>query len=218
MAQDPRRSYAKGIATREEILDGALPIFNRFGDNCTFEVLMGELGLSKGRITHHFATKDELIEALFARYEEALDAAGAMPAPPWHLRDVADSFGRSLDVIDAYVYIAVAHSTAITMGSRIHERIKETFTRRLLAMRPFAEYLVHLGILEETVLGQRHFDTWSSSVVMCFVAWPIHHQNVATHLARSLSRSIALRVCMNTLVPYLTPLGRKQYDELFPAL
>ncbi|MBL8002406.1 MAG: TetR family transcriptional regulator [Flavobacteriales bacterium] len=213
-----RRTYARGLATREEILEGALPVFNQHGDHTTLELLARELELSKGRITHHFPTKDLLLEGLLERYEQALNEAGRLPDGPWHLADVAASFGRSLDVIVAYQYIAVAHSTAITLGSRIHERVKESFARRLQSMRPFAEYLVHLGLLKEEVLGQRHFDTWSTALVMCFVAWPIHHQNVAAHLARSLSRSIALRACMNTMAPYLTAKGRLQYQEVFDAL
>jgi AcrR family transcriptional regulator len=213
-----RRSYAKGLATREEILDGALPLVNELGDRATLDVLVRELGLTKGRLTHHFPTKDKLLEALHERFETALDEAGRLPDGPWHLRDVAEAFRRSLTVQEQYAYIAVTQSTAISRGTGMHERTKEIFARRLQSVRPMAEYLVHQGLLVPTVLDQRHFDAWCAGLVMCFVAWPIHHRNVHAHMARSLSRSIALRACMNTFVPYLSTTGRAQYEELFPLI
>ena len=75
-----RRSYAKGLATREEILDGALPLVNELGDRATLDVLVRELGLTKGRLTHHFPTKDKLLDN-GARWEAEIARNLELDAP-----------------------------------------------------------------------------------------------------------------------------------------
>jgi AcrR family transcriptional regulator len=218
MSAPSRRAYAKGLSTREEILEGALPILNERGMETTFEELVVALGVSKGRITHHFPTKDALVQALSDRCGEALDEAGRLPEGPWTLSDVADSFRRSLDVIHTYRVIYVASMTATTPGSMLHEKARETFTYRMAAVRPFLQVLVQLGILDRNILDQRHFDAASAALVMSFIAWPIYRQNATAHLSLSFSRSVALRSCMITLMPYLTEDGRVEFDALFPTL
>ena len=66
-AKKPRR-------TAERILDVALELFNRFGEpNVSTTVIAAELGISPGNLYYHYPAKDELINALFARFESPLD-------------------------------------------------------------------------------------------------------------------------------------------------
>jgi AcrR family transcriptional regulator len=218
MSDRSRRPYAKGISTREEILDRALPILNERGLETTYDELVLALGVSKGRITHHFPTKETLVQALSDRCGEALDEAGRLPEGPWTLSDVADSFRRSLDVIHTYRVIYIASMTATTPGSMLHEKARMTFAHRMSSVRPFLQVLVQLGILEENILDQRHCDAATAALVMSFIAWPIYRQNAVAHLSQSFSRSVALRSCMLTLMPYLTEKAHKDFDALFATL
>ena len=60
--------------TAERILEVTLELFNRFGEpNVSTTVISAELGISPGNLYYHYPAKDELINALFDRYERALN-------------------------------------------------------------------------------------------------------------------------------------------------
>ena len=64
--QKPRR-------TAERILEVTLELFNRFGEpNVSTTLISAELNISPGNLYYHYPAKDELINALFRRYEQAL--------------------------------------------------------------------------------------------------------------------------------------------------
>jgi AcrR family transcriptional regulator len=60
--------------TAERILETALDQFNRFGEpNVSTTLISAEMGISPGNLYYHYPGKDELINALFDRYEHSLD-------------------------------------------------------------------------------------------------------------------------------------------------
>ncbi|HEX3138581.1 MAG TPA: TetR/AcrR family transcriptional regulator [Rhizobacter sp.] len=59
--------------TAERILEVTLELFNRFGEpNVSTTLISAELNISPGNLYYHYPAKDELINSLFTRYEEAL--------------------------------------------------------------------------------------------------------------------------------------------------
>jgi AcrR family transcriptional regulator len=60
--------------TAERILEVTLDLFNRFGEpNVSTTLISAELGISPGNLYYHYPAKDELINALFDRYERSLN-------------------------------------------------------------------------------------------------------------------------------------------------
>ena len=60
--------------TAERILEVTLDLFNRFGEpNVSTTLISAELRISPGNLYYHYPAKDELINALFDRYERALN-------------------------------------------------------------------------------------------------------------------------------------------------
>lgn len=76
--------------TRERILEASLRLFNDFGEpNVTTTVIADELNISPGNLYYHFHSKDEIVNALFADFEQEINetlAAPAMRAP--HVEDM----------------------------------------------------------------------------------------------------------------------------------
>ncbi len=69
MPQPPK----KPRRTAERILEVTLDLFNRFGEpNVSTTLISAELGISPGNLYYHYPAKDELINALFDRYERSL--------------------------------------------------------------------------------------------------------------------------------------------------
>ena len=75
--------------TAERILETTLELFNRFGEpNVSTTAISAELRISPGNLYYHYPAKDELVTALYARYEaelsELLESAAGV-------RDVEDA-------------------------------------------------------------------------------------------------------------------------------
>ena len=59
--------------TAERILEVTLELFNRFGEpNVSTTLISAEMSISPGNLYYHYPAKDELINALFDKYERAL--------------------------------------------------------------------------------------------------------------------------------------------------
>ena len=72
MAAAPQKKPPR--RTAERILEVTLELFNRFGEpNVSTTVISAELKISPGNLYYHYPAKDELINALFGRYEKGLD-------------------------------------------------------------------------------------------------------------------------------------------------
>jgi AcrR family transcriptional regulator len=60
--------------TAERILETTLELFNRFGEpNVSTTLISAELNISPGNLYYHYPAKEELVNALYKRYESALD-------------------------------------------------------------------------------------------------------------------------------------------------
>ena len=76
--------------TAERILEATLELFNRFGEpNVSTTLISAELHISPGNLYYHYPAKDELIKALFDRYEAAL---GELLGAADNVRNVEDAW------------------------------------------------------------------------------------------------------------------------------
>jgi AcrR family transcriptional regulator len=85
------RIVKPALVRREEILEHAMQLFIERGyDATSINHIIGRAGISKGAFYHHFESKEDLIEALAARYAQEATAA----ALPILDDETLDSFSR----------------------------------------------------------------------------------------------------------------------------
>jgi AcrR family transcriptional regulator len=107
--------YEKGAASREAIIDAAAAVVRQRGfDATSFGDVCEALGISRGKLTHHFPTKEALFEAVlesrFDRFRQRVVAPLLDPAREPRARIVA-----SLDAIRA-IYLALDHVPGCYIG------------------------------------------------------------------------------------------------------
>jgi AcrR family transcriptional regulator len=92
-------SRRPGNTAREEILDAAAELFSTYGyANTSTRRIADAVGMRQASLYHHFATKDDILDALLAgtvedplRLADALLAEGGPAAPRLHALVVADA-------------------------------------------------------------------------------------------------------------------------------
>ena len=145
MKKAPRR-------TAERILGVTLELFNRFGEpNVSTTLISSELNISPGNLYYHFPAKDELVNALFTRYETALkELLSAAPG----VHDVEDAwfFMHTLfELVWQYRFLYRDLNDLLSKNRRLEAQIKDGLLHKTTAFRTVLDSLEHEGVLAITV-------------------------------------------------------------------
>ena len=145
MKKAPRR-------TAERILGVTLELFNRFGEpNVSTTLISSELNISPGNLYYHFPAKDELVNALFTRYETALNEL--LSAAPG-VNDVEDAwfFMHTLfELVWQYRFLYRDLNDLLSKNRRLEAQIKDGLLHKTTAFRTVLDSLEHEGVLAITV-------------------------------------------------------------------
>ena len=145
MKKAPRR-------TAERILGVTLELFNRFGEpNVSTTLISSELNISPGNLYYHFPAKDELVNALFTRYEDVLNEL-LSAAPGVH--DVEDAwfFMHTLfELVWQYRFLYRDLNDLLSKNRRLEAQIKDGLLHKTTAFRTVLDSLEHEGVLAITV-------------------------------------------------------------------
>lgn len=138
--------------TRQRILDTSLSMFNTQGEsNVTTNHIADELGISPGNLYYHFRNKDDIIEHLFARYEERLDAALTAPGDrPPELEDIWMQLHLVFECIWDYRFLYRDLLDILGRNRRLRLRFARILKRAADNATEVMRGLLHSGILRAT--------------------------------------------------------------------
>ena len=157
MAVKPRKPMAAAKTTKaprrtaERILEVTLALFNRHGEpNVSTTLISAELGISPGNLYYHYPAKDELINALFDRFEKALN--DILPAADG-VENVEDAwlfFHMQFELIWSYRFLYRDLNDLLSKNRRLETHFQFVLKNKARAMHGMLDGLSRFGVARLT--------------------------------------------------------------------
>jgi AcrR family transcriptional regulator len=206
--------------TAERILEVTLDLFNRFGEpNVSTTLISAELGISPGNLYYHYPAKDELINALFDRFETALnELLNASDG----VRDVEDAwfFMHSLfELIWQYRFLYRDLNDLLSKNRRLETHFQSVLKNKTRAVKALLDGMSRSGAVQ---IDSREVDATATSMVVVLTYWlsfeyvrdprrALEPENAQAALLRGAQH------VLNLLAPYLERSQRMHLLQLADA-
>lgn len=194
--------------TAERILEVTLDLFNRFGEpNVSTTLISAELRISPGNLYYHYPAKDELINALFDRYDSALnELLGASGG----VRDVEDAwfFMHTLfELIWQYRFLYRDLNDLLSKNRRLETHFQAVLGNKTRAVRALLDGMQRSGALS---IDAREIEPTATSMVVVLTYWLSFEyvRDPRRALEPESAQAALLRGAhhvLNLLMPYLEP-------------
>jgi AcrR family transcriptional regulator len=206
--------------TAERILEVSLDLFNRFGEpNVSTTLISAELSISPGNLYYHYPAKDELINALFDRYERAL---GEILNASDGVRNVEDAwfFMHTLfELIWQYRFLYRDLNDLLSKNRRLETHFQWVLKNKTRAVRAMLDGMSRAGALS---IDTREVEATSTSMVVVLTYW-LSYEYVRDPRRALEPESAQLALMrgahhvLNLLVPYLEQDQRMHLIQLVTA-
>ena len=156
--------------TRQRILDASLTMFNAQGEpNVTTNHIADELEISPGNLYYHFRNKDDIIEQLFAVYEQRMDAA--LAAPDGRLPGLEDVWLQLHLVFECIWDYRFLYRDLVDILSR-NRRLRMRFAR-ILRRADEQAHAVMRGLVQAEVMraSASEVDAASTNILVIATFW-----------------------------------------------
>jgi AcrR family transcriptional regulator len=216
MATTPK----KPRRTAERILEVTLDLFNRFGEpNVSTTLISAELNISPGNLYYHYPAKDELINALFDRYEKALGEILQAADGVENVEDAWLFFHMLFELIWGYRFLYRDLNDLLSKNRRLETHFQWVLKNKGRAMHALLDGLSRNGVVRIT--GAEAAPTATSMVVVVtywlsfeYVREPrkaLDPESAAAAMGRGGYHALAL------LVPHLDDASRAHLQTLAAA-
>jgi AcrR family transcriptional regulator len=199
--------------TAERILEVTLALFNRFGEpNVSTTLISAELGISPGNLYYHYPAKDEIINALFDRFEHALnELLNASDG----VRNVEDAwfFMHSLfELIWEYRFLYRDLNDLLSKNRRLETHFQLVLKNKTHAVKNLLDGMSRTGAVQ---IDSREVDATATSMVVVITYWlSYEYVRDPRHALEAENAQMALmrgaQHVLNLLVPYLEQ-GQRQH-------
>ena len=206
--------------TAERILEVTLELFNRFGEpNVSTTLISAELRISPGNLYYHYPAKDELINALFDRYERALtELLGASNS----VRNVEDAwfFMHTLfELIWQYRFLYRDLNDLLSKNRRLEMHFQTVLQNKTHAVHTLLDGMQRAGSLQ---IDSREIEPTATSMVVVLTYWLSFEyvRDPRRALEPESAQAALLRGAhhvLNLLMPYLEPGQRAHLLQLATA-
>lgn len=199
--------------TAERILEVTLELFNRFGEpNVSTTLISAELGISPGNLYYHYPAKDELINALFERFERELDQILAAADGVRNVEDAWFLFHSMFEITWSYRFLYRDLNDLLSKNRLLEKRFQELLSRKVRSVRLLLAGMSRSGAVD---IDTREVEPTANCMVVVLTYWlsfeyvrDPRHALEPDHAQKALLRGA--RHVLNLLAPYLEP-GQRQH-------
>ena len=206
--------------TAERILEVTLGLFNRFGEpNVSTTLISAELNISPGNLYYHYPAKDELINALFDRYELALNELLGAGDDVRNVEDAWFYMHTLFELIWQYRFLYRDLNDLLSKNRRLETHFQSILKNKTRSVKALLDGMRRGGALQ---IDARETDATATSMVVVLTYWlsfeyvrdprnALEEQNAQAALLRGAQH------VLNLLAPYLEPAQRDHLLKLSDA-
>ena len=134
--------------TAERILEVTLDLFNRFGEpNVSTTLISAEMRISPGNLYYHYPAKDELINALYDRYEAALHELLQAADDVGNVEDAWLFFHMLFELIWQYRFLYRDLNDLLSKNRRLEKHFQFVLQHKARAVRAVIDGLSREGAM-----------------------------------------------------------------------
>ena len=155
--------------TAERILEVTLDLFNRFGEpNESTTLISAELRISPGNLYYHYPAKDELINALFDKYERSLlDLLNASDG----VRNVEDAWfymHTLFELIWQYRFLYRDLNDLLSKNRRLETHFQSILKNKTHSVKVMLDGMNRSGAIK---IDSREMEPTATSMVVVLTYW-----------------------------------------------
>lgn len=155
--------------TAERILEVTLELFNRFGEpNVSTTLISAELSISPGNLYYHYPAKDELINALFDRYEKALGEILQAAEGVENVEDAWLFFHMLFELVWGYRFLYRDLNDLLSKNRRLETHFQFVLKNKAKAMHALLDGLSRSGAVR---LNSAEAAPLATSMVVLVTYW-----------------------------------------------
>ncbi len=148
---DRAHSHVTNMTTRQtqtRIIDTALRLFNECGTAAvSTNRIAEECGISKGNLYYHYKNKNEIIESIFCRIVDEMNAGWYQDHTQPTIRHMAEMFARQVLLIYEYRFFYREMPSLLRDNVSLMMRYRDNRQRRMSALEEFFAVLDRAGAL-----------------------------------------------------------------------
>jgi hypothetical protein len=202
----------KGEISKQELLDNFLKIFSEEGIRVTMNQLSKRMGVSIGKITYHFPTKDAIFTELGVEYVgKFINLINSIENYNNNLADYFRAFPMIFDLQLKYKPVFTYMAMATASDTKIFKQMRESYTQDYKRIMEDIKVLCEKGYLKTTILDD--FEVFFFQLVILFSMWVPDASVYSVKIPfKKLRKKYTLAIVL-LYYPYLTPKGMKVYEQ-----
>ena len=206
--------------TAERILEVTLDLFNRFGKpNVSTTLISAELSISPGNLYYHYPAKDELINALFDRYEKALSELLNASDGVRNVEDAWFFMHTLFELIWQYRFLYRDLNDLLSKNRRLETHFQWVLKNKTRSVRALLDGMSRSGAMS---IDSREVEATATSMVVVVTYWLSFEyvRDPRNALEPENAQSALLRGAhhvLNLLIPYLEQSQRMHLQALVSA-
>lgn len=209
-------NYKKGIEMRAMILDQTRMIMNKEGLLLTLDQLAQKMSITKGRITNYFPAKDQLFVSLSEKYDQVFQKiiADFDWDNDFSLFQIANLFTQIMD--NQYQYRCVIYYTVVAPVSEVgfSTQLRKSYSENGKGVMNMITRMISAGLIKLEISESPNYDIFLFQHLSVFTNWVMTIRTFQRESNYEKEKRLFLLSIFMCYFPYLTDLGRTQFEEL----